>query len=184
MPSEQMYSRSMRQQHLRDQQTDLSIAQHRDTFTLWDFHLIQNFASRRQRFNENGAFRGNGIGDSVQIANRKRQEFAKGTGMLHDPEHAPRRTMAFQTTAAPITRPTREIDLANHAPPHPFLAGIIGHGDHFAHEFVPWSSRKSVVSELQFQIGGADSTGQQPDARETFGQARQAFAANLDASQM
>jgi hypothetical protein len=72
-----------------------------------------------------------------------------------------------------------EIDFAGDAFSYPRC--IFGLG-HFADEFMAGSTAKTVISALQFQIGGADSCGQQANARKALGNSRKRLPSQFDAS--
>jgi hypothetical protein len=84
MPAKKMHLRTPRLKHLRDEKAELAIAQDRHALALGDFHLVENLASGRNRFDENGVFGWDGRGHAMQVADRQRQELAEGSRMLDD----------------------------------------------------------------------------------------------------
>jgi hypothetical protein len=87
--------------------------------------------------------------------------------------------MPAETALAPIAVPTGEIDLADYTFPNPGFIGSLGH---LADELVAGRSGKTVVSTLEFEVGGTDSGGQQTNPGESLGYARQRLLADLNAS--
>jgi len=83
--------------------------------------------------------------------------------------------MASETASAPFAVTAGEIDFAGYALPS--LHDLTD-------EFMARRSGKAVVSTLQFQIGGADPSGQQPNASEALGDAGQRLAAHFDAARL
>ena len=114
--------RAVRLQHLRDQQSELSVAQHGDALALGDLDLIQNFARRRDGFDEDGVFGGNRIGHAMQIADRQREEFAKRARVFDDAEHGASGAVAAEAARAPVAMAAGEVDFAGDALPNPLAS--------------------------------------------------------------
>src|SRR5665213_1516682 len=110
MPAEEFDLRAVREQHLRDQQTELAIAQDGDTLSASELHLVEDFAGGGQRLDEDGLFGGDRWRHGVQIANRQREKFPKCSGMFHDAEDGARGAVAAESAAAPIAMAAGEID--------------------------------------------------------------------------
>ena len=97
----------VRVQHLRDQQAELAIAQHRDALVRRDPHLVENLAGGGQRFEENRALAGQTVGQQVQIALGQDEEFGERAGLVHDAEHGAIRAVAAKSAAAPVAHAYR-----------------------------------------------------------------------------
>ena len=170
MPPKEMHLRALRLKHLRDEKSELAIAQNRHALAFGNLHLIQNFARGRNGLDEDGVLRGNRRGHAMQVADRQRQELAERPRMFDDAENGPRRAVAAEAALAPIAMSAGEIDLADDPFPDPrFVGGLRD----FADEFVAGCAGKSVVSALKLQIGGADSGGEQTNSGESFRNTRQ-----------
>ena len=62
----------MRVQHLRDQQSELAVAQHGDAIAFRDLHLIENLAGGGHGFDEDGVLgRRSSAGTRCEIVNRE-----------------------------------------------------------------------------------------------------------------
>ncbi len=87
--------------------------------------------------------------------------------------------MAAQAPGAPLACAAGEVDLARDSLANP---GRIFRIANLAHEFMARSAGESVVAALQFQVSGADSRSQQPDACEAFRNPRERLLANFYAA--
>jgi threonine synthase len=160
---------AVRFQNLAHQQAELTIAQHCHGHIGGNADLVQDFASRRQRFDEHGLFGGDLARHSAQISLGQRQKLAEGAGLLHDAEHSAGGAMPPPAARAPVAVSTCQVDLAHHPLANPVL--IVGRY-YFAHEFMAGCAVKAVVAALQLEIRIADSAIQQPDQCESIGAAR------------
>ena len=91
-------------------------------------------------------------------------KLAKRAGMFHDAQNRARGAMTSQPSPAPGAMAAGEVDLPGDALADP---GVVFAGGNFTHELMPWRAGEAVVSALKFQIGGADSSHQQADSRES-----------------
>jgi hypothetical protein len=120
-------------QHLRNQQAQLAVAQHRDFRCAGKGHLVENLASGGERLDEYRALERDRIRQHVKVALGQSEELGMCARMAYDAEHCALRTVAAEAFAAPVAAAAGEIDLAHHAPPdQSAVAGF----DHFAREFV------------------------------------------------
>ncbi len=179
MAAEQVDVRAVRVQHLRDQQPQFSVAEHADSLALRDFDLVQNLASRGDGFDENRVLVGNGLRHAMEIAHGQRQKFAKRAGVFDDSQNTALRAMAPEPPRAPVAFAARQIDFARDTAPDPRW---IVRFAHLADKFVSGRAAKTVIAALKFEIGGADSGGDEADSREMFRNARERRAAQLDAA--
>jgi len=115
----------------------------------------------------------------MQIALRQSQKLAERAGMLDDSQHSPMRTVTAEAAPAPFTFLASEIDLAYHSMTDP-TGRVRLH--YFADEFMAGRPAKSVIAALEFQIGIADSSVQQPDEREPSGPRRAPLVHHSDLS--
>jgi hypothetical protein len=99
--------------------------------------------------------------------------------MLDDPENSSLRAMTAEPTCTPVALSAGEVDLARDPVTHP--TSFIGIHD-FSDEFVTRSARESVVAALELKVCRADSGGEQTNARESLGHARQRRPSNLNAA--
>jgi hypothetical protein len=111
--------RAIEHEHLRDQESQLAISKNGDRLSLRDPDLVQNFASRRNRFSEYSVIGRNIARDMEQVLFRQSEELLERAGMFDDPEHRALRTMTPESTLAPVAFTASEIDLAHHAPADP-----------------------------------------------------------------
>jgi threonine synthase len=96
----------------------------------------------------------------MQILFGQRQEFPEGAGLFDDSEHGATRAMPSQPSLAPLATAACQIDFADYTVADQLR---IIRRDYLADEFVPGRSTKAIVAALQFQVGIADSSAQQPD---------------------
>ncbi len=143
--------------------------------------MIENLASGGDGLDEDGLFRGYGIGHAVQVVDGQREEFAERSRVFDDAEDGARGAVAAEAARAPVAMSTRQVDFAGYAASDPLCAAA-GDGYHFAYEFVSGRAGESVVSALQFEIGGTDPRREQTDAGEALGYARERLAAHFDAA--
>src|SRR3954465_14685986 len=104
----------------------------------------------------------------MQIADRKRQELAKRTGMFDDPEHGTGRAVAPKTAGAPFAVTASKVDFAGYPASDPLCAFVPGDRDHFANEFVTRRTGEAVISALEFQIRRTNPGGKQTDTGKAF----------------
>ena len=100
--------------------------------------------------------------------------------MFHDAQHAARGAMAAQPAKAPIAIAAGEIDFTDYTLAKPLAIGIRAYRDDLTYKFVTGSAGESVVAALEFEIRGADTREQKPDAREARRDARQGLIAKFD----
>jgi len=181
MAAEQVHARTVSLQDLRYQQAQFSVTQKCYAVTLGNFDLIQDFTRSGDWFDEDSLFRGNRIGHAVQVMDGQREEFSERPWVFYDAENGARRAVAAEAAGAPIAVSTGQIDFAGYPASDPLCAPI-GDGHHFAHKFMPRRAGEAVVAALQFKIRGTDPGGEQTDASETLGYARQRLAAHFDAA--
>jgi threonine synthase len=105
----------------------------------------------------------------MEIFQRQRQKLAKRARLFYDPEHRAFGAMTPQPSLTPLACSAGQIDLAGDALADPVR--IVGRL-YYAHELMAGGSLKSVITTLQFEIGVADSTAQQPDQGKSCGPAR------------
>src|SRR5258706_2552793 len=101
--------------------------------------------------------------------------------MFYDSQHRALRTMAPQTSPAPVALAASQVDFAHHAVSQ--QAPVIGFNN-LAYELVARRSRKTVVASLQFQVGVADAAAQQANPRKAFRAPRQVHAAHTHTSRL
>ena len=152
-------------QSLRDQESKFAVSQYGGSRVAGDFHLIENFAGSRERLDEDGLLAGDVLRDPVKVFERQREDLAKRSRMLDDPEHSPARAVTAETATAPIAFAASEVDLPNNALADP-MAGIGVH--HFADELMTGSTAEPVITTLEFEIGVADAAVDQSNGGKSF----------------
>ena len=169
MTAELVYARAVGLQHLRDQQSQLSVAQDGHGIAFGNIHLVQNFARSRKRLQKHGVAGSNPRWNDMQIPLRQRQEFAECPRVFYDAQYLALRTMAAQAARAPFALCTGDVDFPDYS-----LADEVAvvRPGHFTNELVARNACKTVVAALEFQIGVADSAYQQTNDGEAFKAAR------------
>lgn len=153
-------------EHLRDEQPQFAVAEDRNRLVRRNLHLVEDFTGGGEGLGEDGAVCRNGLGDDVQVALGKREEFLESAGVVHDSEDGAVRAMAEQALVAPFAARAGQVDLAGHALTDE--RGCIGFG-HFGDEFVARRSGEAVIAALQLEIGIADSGAEEAQQRKAVG---------------
>lgn len=177
MAAELVHVVSIGVQNLSDQQPELAIAQNGDRRTARQVCLIQDLASRRQRFDEDSLLNRQAFRNDVQIAFGKREKFPKCSWMLYDAQHGPLRAVASQAAPAPAALAAAQVDFADHPAAHQVRIACF---NHLADKLMSRRSGEPVVPALQLQIGIADTAAQQAYHREAFWPAGTRYAADVD----
>src|SRR5580765_5984932 len=164
-------ARQSRTQNPRNELSKLSITQYRRLTKLFHRHLIEDFTSRRQRFEAHRHNVADRIGNGVKVLQRQRQILGEGPVLRHDSQHFAPCTVPVQTSLAELadrsksTRPARNIDIARYALRHPsFFLCARDDGDVFylADEFVARHTAEIVITTQNFNIRIADACAPQP----------------------
>ena len=101
-------------QDLRDQQAELSIAQHGDRTRLPEF-TWSRISQAAARGSTNTACSVGSPGTRLQSSRRAESGIAKGSGMFHDAEHGAIGAMASEAARAPVAMSAGQIDFAHDA---------------------------------------------------------------------
>jgi hypothetical protein len=80
--------------------------------------------------------------------------------MVLEPQHPPLAAVPGQTPAAPVARPTADVNLPHHPLPPP--GGILGAG-YLSQEFVAHDPPKVMIAPEDLQVGAADAGQTHPD---------------------
>jgi threonine synthase len=99
--------------------------------------------------------------------------------MLKAAQHGSIRPVPAEATRAPLASAACQVDLARDAAADP---GRVVRIRHHANELVTGGSAKSVVSALEFEIGGADAGREQTNSSESGSDAGQRLLAHFDAA--
>jgi hypothetical protein len=169
VPSEERDCCAAQMENLRNEQTQLSIAEHRRSHTTSQFHLVQDLAGCRNGFDKHSLFVAQAVWDQVEIAIRKGEELSECARMLYDPEHRAARTVPAKTAAAPVTSAAGQVDLTGHAAAYQ-IAPVRLYD--FADKLVTRPASESIVSPLQLEIGVADSRCENLDKRKALHSSR------------
>ena len=79
--------------------------------------MIENFARRREGFDEDRLLGGYALRHVMQVVDGQREEFAKGSGVLHDAQDRARRAVPAEAAHTPCAVSAGKIDFARHAAP-------------------------------------------------------------------
>ena len=160
-----------------DEQAEFAIAQNGDGLACGNGHLVEDLTGGGEGFEEDGAVGGDVVGEYVEIALGKGEEFGEGSGVVDDSQDGAVWAVASEAFAAPFAVRAGQVDFAGDA-----LAGegwSIGF-DHFGDEFVAGSSGEAVVAALQFEIGIADAGHEEAEEGEPLGAGRDGQGAGGD----
>jgi hypothetical protein len=165
--------------NLCNQETELSVAEHRYRFAARDVHLIEDLAGRGNRFDEDGVICGERFRDDVEVPFWEREEFAERARVFHDAEDGAIGAVTFERTGAPLAAAAGEVDLTGDALADP--ARIVGFDD-LTDELVTGCSTEAVVAALEFEVGVADAAAEEAKERESLGAAGPGHFAEFDAT--
>src|SRR5580704_14349654 len=98
--------------------------------------------------------------------------------MPDDAEHGTAGAVPAQAPGAPFAIAARQIDLAGDAFPNPLpVFGV----RHLADKLMARRAGEAVVTALQFEVGGTDSSRKEPDSSKSLGHPRQLLAPHFHA---
>jgi len=177
--AELMHAASVRLQHLRNQQPQLAVAQHRNRATFRNGNLIEDFAGCGNGFGENGRFRSQRIGYETQISFRQNEEFAERARLPHDAKYGAAGAMALEAPRAPGAGMAREVDFSDHPPARERMRVRL---NHFAYEFMTGRAGEAVVAAPELKVGIADAAREEPDQRKALGALRPRDVAKIHAA--
>ena len=150
-------------QHLRDQQSESSIADDRDARATFNRDLLEDAAGGRDRLDEHGRAVLNRVGHFVQVRGRERHELGEGAGAAANAHHRSLGAVLFHAGAAQRAAAAADVDLAHDALADPAAIRSRRLIDH-ANELVSRDALERRVAFEQLKIGAADACHPHADA--------------------